>query len=152
LSGKFRQNNLTEKTRETIKKKIQLSMKENKPLFFIFAFGGYKNEWVKEYAPYIEWAEIFNIIYMTQLVYPLAKAYKPGVYFLYESECEAVINHDNYTKEDAEAYTTSFRKLIDFMKPYLPGNIKFDYTTLPEQYDTEALFKTVRELLPHEIE
>jgi len=142
-SKKFRKNLLKPETLAIIKSKIALSVKANKPIYVIFAFGGYKNHWVTEFHPKAEWAEFFHLMYITKLLTPIAKAYKPGIFLEYESECEAGIYHNNQSTADVDAYTSSFKALIEYIKPYAPENFTFNYRTLPEQYDTKTFFERV---------
>lgn len=151
-SKQFRKNKLSEETKKTLRSKISLSIKNNKPIYLIFAFGGYKNHWVEDIHPKVGWSEFFHLLYITKLLIPIAKEYKPGIYLEYESEAEAGVYHNNQSKGDVDAYTNSFKKLIEFIKPYLPENFQFNYITLPEQYDTEELFKRVGELIPQAAE
>lgn len=152
LSKKFRKNFLQPETRELIKKKIALSADNDKPLYLIFAFGGYKNPWVESAYPNPEWAELFHLIYILKLLTPIAKHYEPGIFLQYESECEATIYHNNFSKEDVNSYTENFKKLLEFIKPYAPKNIEFSYITLPEQYDTDKFFEGVKTLVPERVE
>ncbi|KKR05801.1 MAG: hypothetical protein UT34_C0002G0308 [candidate division WS6 bacterium GW2011_GWF2_39_15] len=152
LSKKFRKNFLKDTTKETIKKKIAMSVKGKKPIYLIFAFGGYKNPWVKEAYPHIEWSEFFHLIYLLKLLSPIAKYYEPGVFLEYESECEATIYHNNFSKQDIDEYTSSFKKLVEFVKPYTPSNITINYITLPEQYDTKKFFEDMDKLVPAKME
>lgn len=146
-SKKFRKNLLKEESLELIRQKIAKSVNENKPIYLIFAFGGYKNHWVADYHPNVEWAEFFHLMYLTKLLTPIAKFYKPGVFLEYESECEAGIYHNNQSKEDVDSYTATFKSMLDFMRPYVPQNMKFNYLTLPEQYDTQSFFKKVLDMV-----
>lgn len=152
LSKKFRKNFLKEETKKLIQEKISTSVKENKPIYLIFAFGGYKNHWVEEFHPKAEWAELFHLIYICSLLSPIAKAYKPGIFLEYESECEAVIYHNNQTKEEIDQYTSTFKSLIEYIKPYVPSNLTFNYLTLPQQYNTDEFFKKVVEMVPEKTE
>ena len=142
-SKKFRKKLLKPETLAIIKSKIALSVKANKPIYLIFAFDGYKNHWVTEFHPKAEWAEFFHLLYITKPLTPIAKAYGPGVFHEYESECEAGIYHNNQSKADVDAYTESFKALIEYIKPFVPKNLTFNYRTLPEQYDTKPFFERV---------
>lgn len=152
LSKSFRKNFLKPETKELIRNKILSSIQQDKPIYLIFAFGGYKNHWVEEYHPKAEWAELFHLIYITELLAPIAKVYKPGVFLEYESECEATIYHNNFTRADIDAYTTTFKMLLEFIKQYAPDNLKYNYITLPEQYDTEVFFAKVQKHIPDKVE
>jgi hypothetical protein len=151
-SKKFRKNNLSKESRESIRNKIALSIKDNKPIYLIFAFGGYKNPWVKEFQPQIGWAEVFHIIYILKLLAPIANSYKPGIFLEYESESEASIYHNNISKQDVDLYTESFRALQREVKKYIPDNITLNYLTLPEQYDTTAFFERICGLIDEKTE
>ncbi|OIP22391.1 hypothetical protein COX95_01865 [bacterium CG_4_10_14_0_2_um_filter_33_32] len=48
---------------------------------------------------------------------------------------------DNVPKEDTERYIQSFRKLLDFIKSYIPENLKFTLNRVGDQYASYDAFK-----------
>jgi hypothetical protein len=150
-SKKFRRNQLTDKTLATIRQKVHLSVSQNKPIYLIFGFGGFKNSNLLQHHPHVGWGEVFNFFYITKLLAPILQVYQPGVIFEYESENEGAEYANNYTKQDSEAYNASFKSLIKFFAPFLPENLKFRYITLSDQYDTKAMFAEVDAKLSVEI-
>ncbi len=108
---KFRKAKVTEKTKLDILQKIRMSVKENKPIHLIVCLGGYKHFWNPS-APRADWAEFFNLVFMTEYVAPVLKIYPPGVILDYESEDAIMPVIDNYPEEHLDAYAGSFRELI----------------------------------------
>lgn len=148
-SQKFRKNKLLPETLKHLREKIKMSIENNQPLYFIFGFGGYKNHWVDRHHPHIGWAEVFNLLHVTEILAPILKVYKPGVIFEYESEGQAVVVGNNYTQEDIDTYTEDFKSLISFAKgKFLPKNLDIRYAVLRDQYSTESLFYRVGKLVP----
>jgi|GEM_PF-2718104 len=152
-SNKFTKNNLREDSKKLIYKKISDSVDANKPLYLIFCFGGYKNTWVKDYHPFIDWAEVFNLIYVSNLLAPLSKIYAPGIIYEFEAEDGAVVEEDNFLQSDIDSYAKSFKDLLEhFNNTYLPSNVRFRYKRLGEQYDTVKFFEELQPLIKTKIE
>lgn len=147
LVKRFRKAKVAEKTAEEIFKKVQLSTKENKPLYLILGFGGYKNFWNSSY-PEVDWAEFFNLRFMSEYVAPVLVAYAPGVSLEYESEDIILPLIDNYPEESLEAYARSFKELTNIYSKQLPTNFKINYIRSQEQLNTSKLFDRINELLP----
>lgn len=152
-SKKFRKNNISQDTRDTILKKINLSIKNEKPLYFIFGFGGYKNHWVDKHHPYIGWAEVFHLMYVSQLFAPILKVYKPGVIYEFESEDAAVVINNNHTQDDVNKYNESLKLIIKHLSEnYFPNNFKVRIVRMHEQYNTNEMFYQVGKKVDSEIE
>ena len=54
---------LTDATKEKIRQKISNSIKEQKPIYFVIPFGGYKHFWNTSH-PEPDWAEFFHLVWM----------------------------------------------------------------------------------------
>lgn len=148
ISNKLTKNNLKEESKKLLFQKISDTVDNNEPLYLIFCFGGYKNHWVKEYHPNVEWAEVFNLIYVSKLLAPISKIYTPGIIYEFEAEDDAVVAEDNYFRSDIDAYADSFKSLISYFNDnYIPSNFKFRYKRLGEQYDTNTFFEKLKPLI-----
>lgn len=143
-SRKFRQNIPSKATLEDVKTKINLSIKENRPLHFLFLYGGYKNHRVTPHHPNIDWAEVFHLMYIAKLFAPVLKAYKPGVIYDLSSEDVAVTVNNNFTQAEVNAYSNSFNALIShFKKEYFPDNFDVKITRMRDRVNTDLLFYRV---------
>ena len=123
LSKKFRKYAVTPKEYlDHILSAISLSVSKNEPIKLTLVFGGYKLFRLKE-SPEVDWAELFSLIYYAKWLKPICTIYKPGVWFDFYSDDVILEIMDNIPKADTEAYIKSFRKLLEFIKPYLPVNL-----------------------------
>ncbi len=144
ISNKFAKNNLTQKSKELIFKKVSDSIDEQKPLFFVFGYGGYKNTWIDTH-PSIDWAEVFNLMYMCNLLMPIANIYKPGIKYEFEAEDSAVVEQDNFLQSDIDAYANSFKILTNyFNEQHMPDNFQFSHMRLADHYDTKRFFEELK--------
>lgn len=147
LRKKFRKQKLVSTTINSISNKIELSVKREKPLHFLIFFGGYKHFWNPS-APEIDWAEIFNLNFLSEWVAPVIAVYKPGVVIEFVSEDWIMERMDNYSSQDLEKYCQSFSKLINIFNKHLPENFKFKFTRLVDKFDKDKMLKAVEEKLP----
>lgn len=147
LRKKFRKAKVADNTREDVQKKVELSIKEKKPLYLIICFGGYKHFWNPSH-PEVDWAELFNLRFMSEYVAPILMVHPPGVILDYESEDVIIPLIDNYPEMASDSYAESFRNLLKFYVRNIPDNFKINYIRSQEQYDTPKLFKRINELLP----
>lgn len=147
LLKRFRKARVEESTRNDIIQKVAISIKENKPIYLIVCFGGYKHFWNPSH-PDVDWAELFNLRFMSEFVSPILKAYSPGVILDYESEDVILPLIDNYPEDRLDSYAKSFKKLINIYSKNVPNNFRINYVRSQEQYNTEKLFLRIDEMLP----
>jgi hypothetical protein len=120
---------------------IQKSIKDNEPIKFVFPFGGYKL-WRLDENPEADWAELFTVMYYAKWLLPIAQIYKPGVWFDFSSDDIIVERMNNISKNDTEAYAKSFLQIINFLKKYIPNNLRFTFTPIsflytPEEFEAD---------------
>ncbi len=144
---KFRKASVKENTRKDILEKIQKSIDDNKPVYLIVAFGGYKHFWNPSY-PEVDWAEFFNLRFMLDFVAPILAVHRPGVILDYESEDVILPMIDNFPEEALDKYAKSFKKLIGVFAKNFPDNLKINYVRSQDQCDTEKLLQEVRKRFP----
>lgn len=147
LRKKFRKRRVHQETRDDVLKKVKLSIKANKPLYFIVLFGGYKHFWNSSY-PEVDFAELFNLDFMSHYFAPVLGVYKPGVILDYGSEDVIMTLMDNYPQKDLDHYAQSFEKLIGLYSRVLPKNYRINYVRTGQTYDSEGLKAKVKKLLP----
>lgn len=140
LSKKFRKYATTPEYQKHILTAIKNSIAKNEPIKLTLVFGGYKL-WRLEETPEVDWAELFSLIYYTKWVKPILALYKPGVWFDFFSDDVILEIMDNVPKEDTERYATSFKNLLEFIKPYIPDNLNFTFNRVGDQYDGYEDFK-----------
>jgi len=142
LSKKFRKYSATPKLIEHIVNAVEMNIKDNQPIKFVFFNGAYKL-WRLEESPNSDWAELFTLIYITKWLKPICEIYKPGVEFDFFMDDYIVSKLNNVEFSDVEAYIKSFNELFSFIKPYQPANLKMTLTPVSSQFDSQEEFETL---------
>lgn len=146
----FRKAEVAESTRQDIRKKVLMSVKEARPLHFVILFGGYKHFWNSSY-PEVDWAELFNLNFMSELFAPILEMHKTGVILDYGSEDIIITMMDNYPKTALDRYAESFSELLKLYLKHCPSNFKINYVRTGKMYDSEKLKAKVKERLPQKL-
>ena len=133
LSHKFRKYAVNPEYLEHIRHAIDLSMKSQEPIKLTIVFGGYKLWRLKE-SPYVDWAELFALMYYARWLLPITAIYTPGVWLDFYSDDVILESMDNIPKQNTEAYKASFRALLTFIMPFLPKNLRFTLNCVSDQY------------------
>jgi hypothetical protein len=144
MSKKFRKFAVTPEYILHIHEAIENSIKNNLPIKLIFPFGAYKL-WRLEETPEADWAELFTLMYYAKWLKPIAEVYKLGVEFDFSSDEIIVERMNNIPKADTESYAKSFNMIINFLKEYIPANIKFSVTPVRSYYTPEEFEKDLKE-------
>jgi len=140
MSKKFRKYSVNPEYLSHICSAIKLNIDKKQPIKLTLVFGGYKLWRLKE-SPESDWAELFSLIYYTNWLKPICEIYKPGVWFDFYSDDVILEIMDNIPKKDTEVYTQSFKKLLEFIKPYIPKNLNITLNRIGDQYKTYDDFK-----------
>jgi hypothetical protein len=146
----FRKAAVHEDTKKDIMQKVTLSVVKDIPIYLIIAFGGYKHFWNPSY-PEVDFAELFNLRFMSEYVAPILKVHEPGVILDYESEDVIITWMDNYPRRDIDAYAKSLRELMGIYSRSAPKNFKVSLVRSQEQVDEGKLKARVGELLPNTV-
>lgn len=139
MSKKFRKCSVSPEYAEHIRQSIEQNIKNNNPIKIAFVFGSYKLWQLKE-SPEVDWAELFSLIYYANWLKPICEIYRLGVWYDFYSDDVIVPKMDNIDPADTLAYRESFKKLLGFIKKYLPNNLKITYNRVGDQYKNEAEF------------
>ncbi|MBI2797670.1 hypothetical protein HYX70_00015 [Candidatus Saccharibacteria bacterium] len=149
MRKKFRRR-IGETTKKDIHEKIEVSLKEGKPLHFCMPFGGYKHYWNPSH-PEPDWAELFNLRYMTDYVLPVLAVHEPGVVLEYIS-CDVVLRvMNNYPQAALDRYFEAFGKLIDWYSQYAPKNLKINFFRTANKYDRDRLIHQIEDATPERL-
>jgi hypothetical protein len=143
---KFRKQKILPETLKEITQKVELAIKNNKPINFSIFFGGYKHFWNPS-SPEIDWAEIFTFKFLTEWVSPIIVVYKPGVTFDFISEDWILERMNNYSNESLDKYSQSFLTLLEKYNQNLPKNLRFNFIRLKDKFNQEKMLKAVEEHL-----
>lgn len=127
MSKKFRKLKPGEKAVKLTTKAIEIAVKNNQPIRIFEMFGGNKL-WRFEESPEIDWAELFSFTYFAQWAKHIASVWEPGVIFEYFSQDISVESLNNIPRSETDKYSKTFKSMLNFVKQYLPKNIKFIYT------------------------
>lgn len=139
-SKKFRKFSIPEKNKAIIKEAIEKNIVNDEPIKISFPFGGYKL-WRLEETPEVDWAELFSLIYFTRWLKPVCSMYQKGVVFTFWFDEVVIGKMNNIPEADLVAYGKSLDMLLDFIKPYLPHNMKFETFLERSRYESYAVFE-----------
>jgi hypothetical protein len=154
LSKKFRKLKVDQDTIDFCKESIRIALSENGPLSIGCVHGGTKLWRFDEY-PEVDWAELFNAIYYAKWMRYIAEVYEPGVVLEYFSMDVVQQRLNNLPRSETDQYTESFEKITEWMKQYLPNNIRFTHRRYGDAYkdlseydqELETAMKTVSDEL-----
>ena len=141
LSKKFRKFSIPEKNKVIIRAAVEKNIANEEPIKIAWPFGGYKL-WRLEEAPESDWAELFTIMYIVRWLKPVAALYPRGVAFTFWVDEVVISRMNNIPQSDLDAYQQSFAKVLTFIEPYLPANLKFEVFLERSQYESNEAFET----------
>ncbi len=139
LSKKFRKYSANEDLIQHVKDSVRECVSKNQPINLTFLHGAYKL-WRLEEAPEVDFAELFALMYYTKYVKPICEIYEPGVWFDFFVDDWIVETLDNLKSEEISAYLESYQKLIGFLKPYHPDNLKMTITPVSSCFKSRSEF------------
>ncbi|HJQ08105.1 MAG TPA: hypothetical protein VJ836_01335 [Candidatus Saccharimonadales bacterium] len=140
MSKKFRKYSVNPEYIEHIKSAIRTSIKNQEPINVTFVFGGYKL-WRLNEAPEVDWAELFSILYYANWARPICEVYKPGLWFDFFSDDVIIPRLNNISDNDTRLYRQSFAKLLKYVRPYLPANLRMTFNRVRDQYESQTAFE-----------
>lgn len=140
LSKKFRKYSANPSLIDHVKEAVHYCVERNRPINFTFLHGAYKL-WRLEEAPYVDWAELFALMYYTNYVKEICAIYKPGVWFDFFVDDWIVEDIDKLDPDEVQSYLSSYQNLIDFLKPYQPVNLNMTITPVSAQFASRQEFE-----------
>lgn len=139
-SKKFRKYSLTEEYAAYIKNAIRENVEANQPINLTFLGGCYKL-WRLDEAPESDWAELFACMYFSRWAKPVCAMYKPGVWFDFFLDDVIVSRINNLPESDVEAYRVSRQRVLDFLKPYQPSNLRMTLTGVGSLFESREAYE-----------
>jgi len=139
LSKKFRKYSANESLIAHCKNAIAVRVEKNEPINITFVHGGYKLWRLKE-SPYVDWAELFALMYYTNWVKSICAVYEPGVHFDFFVDDWIVPILNNVSEDDVNSYIGSYRELLSFLKSYQPKNLDMTITPVGSCFESRASF------------
>lgn len=140
MSKKFRKYSVPAKNQEIIRAAVTKNVKNIEPIKITFPFGGYKL-WRLDETPEADWAELFSIMYFVRWLKPVCAMYPRGVIFTFWVDEVVISEMNNIPQADLDAYQKSFDRLLTFMEPWLPSNMKFEVFLERSQYESDETFE-----------
>lgn len=139
MSKKFRKYSVPEKNQEIIRSALNKNIINKEPIQITWPFGGYKL-WRLDEAPEVDWAELFTIVYLAKWLRPVCAMYPKGVELTFWFDEVVISKMNNIPQSDLETYRTTFTQLLEFIKPWLPSNLKFRTFLERSQYESNEIF------------
>ena len=140
LSKKFRKYSANDTLIQHVKDVVHYCVEHSQPINFTFLHGAYKL-WRLEEAPYTDWAELFALMYYTNYVKDICAIYQPGVWFDFFVDDWIIEDIDNLSPIEIQSYINSYQKLMDFLKPYQPNNLRMTITPVSSQFSSRQEFE-----------
>lgn len=133
-SSKFRKSKLTDETVADIKKKIEFSLINEKPIKFSVPFGAYK-AWKLNLDFQPDWAEVFNISYYFNYACSILEVYPYGIEITYTYSDDLMYFVSDIPRDKARNYTFVFQKLLNVFNE-LCNKIQFKLIEINSLYDS----------------
>jgi len=140
MSKKFRKYSVPDKNQAILRAAIEKNVANNEPIKISWPFGGYKL-WRFEETPEVDWAELFSIMYIIRWLRPVCVLYPKGVDFTFWVDEVVIAQMNNIAQADLDAYQESFANLLNFIKPWMPSNLKFEVFLERSQYESNEVFQ-----------
>lgn len=140
LSKKFRKFSIPEGNQAIIRAAIEKNIANKEPIKISWPFGGYKL-WRLAEAPEADWAELFTMMYIAQWLKAACAMYSPGIDFTFWEDEVVISKMNNIPQHELDTYQQSFIDLLNFISPYLPTNLKFDFFLERSQYESADVFE-----------
>jgi len=137
-SAKFRRTGLDDETAADIRFKIKHQMLQNTPISFSIPFGAYKN-WQLKSFPDPDWAEVFNLAYLTKFLMPVSAVYEPGASLHYSFVDDVMDIVSNIPKNNYKSYIKVFTELLSKFQSFLPNNISLRLIRINDFYKGEEM-------------
>ena len=137
MSKKFRKVKADDQAVAVTKKAIHWSVENNKPVKVNVIFGGNKL-WRLDEAPEIDWAELFNVMYLLQWMKTIASVYEHGACLEYYSEDVVLENMNNIPKAETDRYSETFQSMLQWLEPNLPDGVSTNYRRYGDEYNDES--------------
>lgn len=135
MSKKFRKVAADEETQKIARRGVKTAVKNKQPVVLSTNFGGNKL-WRLDESPEIDWAELFTVFYLTEWAKYILQVYPYGIILDFYSEGIAVDKMNNVSLAEVDRYTDTFCRLIKFLQPHMPDDVKLTYTRLGEKYES----------------
>lgn len=150
MSSKFRKLRADDAAVRITRSAIAHAMAHGAPIKVGLLFGGNKL-WRFDEAPEVDWAELFSLVYYLRWMKSIAGVWGPGATFEYCSQDISVESLNNVSREESERYTVGFRRMLEWIEPYLPPRVTVTYRRLADEYadrsEYEAELATAKELV-----
>ncbi len=149
-SKKFRKLRVDQAAIDVAKKSIAMSVSAGEPIKLRLDFGGNKL-WRLEEAPYIDWGEVFSLMFYINWAKYIAEVYEPGVLVSYFSMDVCVERLNNVPHEQTDKYTEEMKSLFSWMEQFTPKGVQLEYVRYGDLYKNRDEYYAEIELSKAEI-
>lgn len=140
MSKKFRKYSVPAENQKIIKSALEKNIANKEPIQITWPFGGYKL-WRLDETPEVDWAELFTMIHIVKWLKPVCAMYSKGVELTFWFDEVVISQMNNIPQSDLDTYRKSFTDLLEFIKPWLPINLKFETFLERSQYESDKAFQ-----------
>lgn len=102
-------------TKKELEIRLRSYVEKNEPLQLKIVQGCYKSPHVPS-STFVNWAEVFNLVFMKRLLKQLAQLYEPGVVLTYELQDLGVDRLNNIPIKNINEYADSFCELVQIIE------------------------------------
>lgn len=145
----FRFRPIGEEIKNVLVKKISEAVERKKPIEALNAFGGFKVYRI-DTSPHIDYAEIFHISFITQVLQRVCEIYEPGVHLEYSGDAYMACFVDNLKKEWVDTYLQEFDEVIKIFSGSLPHNLVLTCSHFSDFYDYDQLTQELTSIIANE--
>lgn len=121
-----------------ITERVLKAIKQSRPIEFAVTTGSYKNIYVVT-MPHIDWAEVFQLNHLLQVLTTLSAIYQPGIVVEYSGDAEALCFVDNLKPDWVQIYNAEYARLLGFVSGKLPPNVVLRMNNIEKFYDLNKL-------------
>ncbi len=146
-SSKFRSSKMTPEVVANVHQKIDYCISHKQPIHLSLPFGSYKRAGFPT-APGIDWAEVFNMVWLREYLAPIAAAYEHGVLLTYFSVGMFVPEADLIAQKGVDFYAAEFAQLVKYFNKHMPKNLEFEFRKLEEEISQKDALKKIAEAMP----
>lgn len=133
MSKKFRKLKADDQAISDAKTVIHYAVSHHEPVTFDLLFGGNKL-WRFAEAPEVDWAELFAVTYYLRYLKSIADIYEHGARLVLYSQNVSVERLNNVPFTETEQYTSTFKALLAWLKPYMPAGTEIVYRQHAEEF------------------
>lgn len=133
-SGRYRRTALDPESARDARAKTASKVERSEPIEFSVPFGCYKGAF-SPCAPFPDWSEFFNLLYLAEYAKSIVAAHPPGVRVVYTYSSIGVTEANKLSPDAQSRYVARFLRLLQFVNLAVhPANIRFQLLDVASLY------------------